>query len=199
MGVYDAVVGDGELSKARQARERFMSRRQMQPPDVRARATEMAVQADKQRVEEATDDNPLRAFVPAPIEAIADLAENAQAAKNYNQDLQRISEELSLVDGYFGETNMGSATEAAIGTASGGFFGDQNQMAKDALALNQEQSERPGLLNRGGGGNDEPIIPPVPTVPAPTQPSESEEAETGPYGGSLGDYSSYARRFFSRV
>jgi len=134
-----------------------------------------------------------------------DTADNKKAAKAYTDALNAKAEELgiSLEDTVL--ENDPSAIRTAIRNAQFPFANQESILSKATVkqaSEKQDSDESQGFdsNNRGGGGgNDEPIIPPVPTVPAPTQPSESEEAETGPYGGSLGDYSSYARRFFSRV
>jgi len=153
-------------------------------------------------LEEAQDDGMLRdslGFV-SPIlglgeTLIGDTADNKKAAQDY---MSYINEQSNLLGVSLDEAGMEddqSAIRAAIRDAQFP-FANQERIAGQAIVGQRPDNNAPDLANRGGG-NDEPYIPPVP--PAPAQPTETETAETGPYGGSLGDYSSYARRFFSRV
>lgn len=156
-------------------------------------------------LEEAQDDGMLRdslGFISPVLGLgemlIGDTADNKKAAQNYMDYMNEQSDLLGVSLEEAGMENDPSAIRTAIRDAQFP-FANQESIAGQAIVGQRPERQAPDFDNRGGGGNDQPIIPPVPTVPAPTQPSESEETETGPYGGSLGNYSSYARRFFSRV
>lgn len=156
-------------------------------------------------LEEAQDDGMLRdslGFISPVLGLgemlIGDTADNKKAAENYMDYMDEQSDLLGVSLEEADMENDPSAIRTAIRDAQFP-FANQERIAGQAIVGQRPETQAPDFDNRGGGGNDQPTILPSPAVPAPTQPSESEEAETGPYGGSLGNYSSYARRFFSRV
>jgi len=198
MEVYDAVVGDGELSAAEQEREALARDLAGTPPGEIAKTRSIGANM----TQEAFDSRSKMPF--GLIGAGLAAARNYRMAGKIQSDLEALEDSRSMPDGTFDATRaeiFSGLNSDSLNATSGGFFGDglAGQRAIMGNAPSAPSSNNTDVNRGGGGGNDGPTIPPVPAVPAPTQPSESEETETGPYGGSLGDYSSYARRFFSRV
>jgi len=198
MGVYDAVVGDGELTAAEQEREALARDLAGTPPGEIAKTRSIGANM----TQEAFDS---RAKMPFGLIGTGlALARNLGMAGEIQSDLEALEDSRSMPDGTFDATRaeiFSGLNSDSLNATSGGFFGDglAGQRAIMGNAPSAPSSNSADVNRGGGGGNDGPTTPPAPTVPAPTQPSESGETETGPYGGSLGDYSSYARRFFSRV
>jgi len=193
---YKAVVGDGELSENRQLNESLMQARDLNPPDVRAKADAAALAADKNRIDQATDDNPMRSLLPAPVEALADLGENFQAQKDFNADLEGIKDQYSLQDGYFGEPGFRDATEAAISEGTGGLIGNRDRMGRVAIGIAEDRSPSGMPKGKGNGGEGilEPYIPPN----KQTQ-TQNPNPEDPSYHGRLTNYGSYRRRVLNRL
>ena len=126
---------------------------------------------------------------------IGDTADNKEAAQNIYSRSQDLASQ-------YGMTLEETPLNADVSTFRDGIrrsqfpFANQEEIAKQTVAGALPEPSPPREAG-GGGGSDQPFIPPQPVGPPPSQ--QSETAEREPRIGRLGDYSSYARRVFSRI
>jgi len=197
MGVYDAVVGDGELSDAEKERNAVARDLAGTPPSEIAKTR--AIGANMMQ-----EDFDSRAKMPLGI-----IGAGLAVARNYNMageiqsNLESLEDSRSMPDSTFRGTRgeiFGGLNSDSLNETTGGFLGD-GLAGQRAIMGNAPDRSASNSRGPNGGGDRPPITPTPPPAPVgpSSQTSEGEQAETPPYGGSLGSYSSYARRFFSRV
>ena len=188
---YGMIVGDGELSEEEQARENRARVLDMQRPTDTIRAQRDAYL----NAEETFEDRMTLPGIGAP-QALFALGRNALMARDVvNQNNQMVADR-NLAPETLNTTvsDMAAAMNSQSLAETTGILG--NEMAVGQAAVGDYSAPE---VNRqiGGGGSDQPYIPPQPVGPPPSRQSESAERE--PRIGRLGEYSSYARRVFSRI
>jgi len=192
---YQMVVGDSELSAEEQAKEAAMADRMSVQPATRDRysAQGLGIIGDNQPEMNT-------GFLGPVAGGLLAVGQNYLAGRKTANELSGLEQEANLPSSFFGDdpsTYAQAYGSERLANSPLGFLGDEQANEKALAGSYNTNDGTDGLdgRNQGGGPPSQEV-----TYPPEQQPGgPAGPAPGGRFGGSLGDYGSYARRFFSRT